>query len=292
MDFKEYFFTTGEFAKLCGVRKHTLFHYDEQGIFSPDIVKENGYRYYSLMQYDLFSVIADLRELGMPLKKIKAYLDSRSPQNLLLLLKEQQQEIEQKIIRLNQQKQALAFKAAVTREALESNENAVEEQRLPGRMLLLSERLPDSDDKTITVSIAALVRKCISQKIPIQYTVGGICLREIFERTGKISYSHFYVKPLEEWHGMEGVPMLPGRYLVTYHHGGYGQMGESYRRLLAAAGQRGYLLDRVFYEETLLDELAALGQEHYITKISVRIAEGKGGETAPHREKTEKPQRT
>ena len=84
MDLKEYFFTTGEFAKLCGVKKHTLFHYDEQGVFSPDIVRENGYRYYSLMQYDLFSIIADLRELGMPLKKIKAYLDARSPQNLLL----------------------------------------------------------------------------------------------------------------------------------------------------------------------------------------------------------------
>ena len=148
MDLKEYFFTTGEFAKLCGVKKHTLFHYDEQGVFSPDIVRENGYRYYSLMQYDLFSIIADLRELGMPLKKIKAYLDARSPQNLLLLLKDQQQEIEQKIVRLNQQKQALAFKASVTREALEAPENTVEEQQFPGQMLLLTKRLPDSDDNT------------------------------------------------------------------------------------------------------------------------------------------------
>ena len=29
------YLTTGEFARLCGVSKHTLFHYDELGVFSP-----------------------------------------------------------------------------------------------------------------------------------------------------------------------------------------------------------------------------------------------------------------
>ena len=28
-------FTTGEFARLCGVSKHTLCLYDELGVFSP-----------------------------------------------------------------------------------------------------------------------------------------------------------------------------------------------------------------------------------------------------------------
>ncbi|MFE4512310.1 MerR family DNA-binding transcriptional regulator, partial [Bacillus subtilis] len=45
-DVKKYF-TTGEFSKLCRVKKQTLFHYDEIGLFSPEIKKENGYRYYS-----------------------------------------------------------------------------------------------------------------------------------------------------------------------------------------------------------------------------------------------------
>ena len=29
------YFTTGEFAKLWGVKKQTLFHYDDIGIFQP-----------------------------------------------------------------------------------------------------------------------------------------------------------------------------------------------------------------------------------------------------------------
>ena len=37
----ELYFTTGEFARILGVRKHTLFHYDEIGLFSPALKEEN-----------------------------------------------------------------------------------------------------------------------------------------------------------------------------------------------------------------------------------------------------------
>ena len=50
----ELYFTTGEFARILGVRKHTLFHYDEIGLFSPALKEENGYRYYFVWQMDMF----------------------------------------------------------------------------------------------------------------------------------------------------------------------------------------------------------------------------------------------
>ena len=37
---KKDYFTTGEFAAICGVSKQTLFYYDQQGIFCPDHVWE------------------------------------------------------------------------------------------------------------------------------------------------------------------------------------------------------------------------------------------------------------
>lgn len=66
---KESFLTTGEFARLAGVTKHTLFYYDEIGLFSPEVKTENGYRYYSIAQLDVFDVIYTLKELGCLLKK-------------------------------------------------------------------------------------------------------------------------------------------------------------------------------------------------------------------------------
>ena len=35
--------TTGEFAKICNVKKHTLFHYDDIGLLKPDYYDKNGY---------------------------------------------------------------------------------------------------------------------------------------------------------------------------------------------------------------------------------------------------------
>ena len=68
-----------DFAHICGTNKRTLHHYDQIGLFAPALRGENGYRYYSQEQYDVFMVIAALKELGMPLLDIKAYLDRRDP---------------------------------------------------------------------------------------------------------------------------------------------------------------------------------------------------------------------
>ena len=88
------YFTTGEFAKLCKVKKQTLFHYDDIGIFSPEIKSENGYRYYAYNQLEVFGVISILKEMDMPLKAIKKYLDNRSPKDLIDLLNKQVDEID------------------------------------------------------------------------------------------------------------------------------------------------------------------------------------------------------
>ena len=85
----ERYITTGEFAKLTGVTKHTLFYYDKIGLFSPEIKKENGYRLYSFEQLEVFDVIQILRELDMPLEEIREYMDHRSPGRLLELFQKE-----------------------------------------------------------------------------------------------------------------------------------------------------------------------------------------------------------
>lgn len=55
LDNKRYF-TTGDFAKLCQVTKHTLFYYDEIKVFCPEYIDEKGYRFYSPNQIEIFGV--------------------------------------------------------------------------------------------------------------------------------------------------------------------------------------------------------------------------------------------
>lgn len=89
IDYDQYF-TTSEFAKVCGVTKHTLFHYDEIGILKPEIVKENGYRYYSYKQFYTFDIIAVLKGTGTPLNEIKEYIQDQNTLHFLSMLKQKQ----------------------------------------------------------------------------------------------------------------------------------------------------------------------------------------------------------
>ena len=78
-------FSIGQFAALHGVNKKTLMWYDEIGLFCPAVVKENGYRYYTYFQSATLEAILLLRELDVPVARIRSFLDDRSAQSLAAL---------------------------------------------------------------------------------------------------------------------------------------------------------------------------------------------------------------
>ena len=79
MERKDYL-TTGELTQLMGITKHTLFHYDDIGLFQPKYINEKGYRFYSIDQIDILNTILVLRDLDMPLKEIQTYVSQRTPE--------------------------------------------------------------------------------------------------------------------------------------------------------------------------------------------------------------------
>ena len=81
---KKMYFSTGELPSWQEYSKHTLFYYDEIGLFSPEIKnRENGYRYYSAAQLEVLDVIYVLRELDMTLEEIQEYMQNRTPEQFL-----------------------------------------------------------------------------------------------------------------------------------------------------------------------------------------------------------------
>ena len=68
------YMTTGELARLMGITKETLFIMTKLDYFQPEIVKENGYRYYAIYQMEALNTILLLRDLGMPLKRNKIHI--------------------------------------------------------------------------------------------------------------------------------------------------------------------------------------------------------------------------
>lgn len=81
--------TISEMSKLHGISRQTLIYYDMIGLFKPESVDSNGYRYYSWRQIPLLREICFLKEAGMPLKEVIERLGKRTIHGELESLLEQ-----------------------------------------------------------------------------------------------------------------------------------------------------------------------------------------------------------
>ena len=81
---KEYYKIT-EVARLYGLCTDTLRYYEEQGLLHPHR-SETGYRLYSIDDICNPNVIRALRELKIPTRAIRTYLERRSVGETLSLL--------------------------------------------------------------------------------------------------------------------------------------------------------------------------------------------------------------
>ncbi len=65
-----------EVADLAGISVRTLHYYDEIGLLTPSEINDSGYRIYSERNLERLQQILFFRQLGMPLKEIKAIIES------------------------------------------------------------------------------------------------------------------------------------------------------------------------------------------------------------------------
>lgn len=268
---KQNYFTTGEFAKLVGVTKHTLFHYDEIGIFSPEIKGENDYRYYSVFQLDVFDVIATLRELDMPLKEIKAYLDRKSPKELISLLEKEEEIIDKKIDKLLKMKKIISQKIKLTKDVFNIDIEKISIERSEEELLVITENMPISNEKNIAISISNHVKFCKENNIQSAYSIGDMIDIENIKNEQYAKYSYFYTKVSEDNGKVQLYKKKAGFYLTAYHQGGWATIDGAYKRIMKFAEENKLNLEGYFYEDVLLDELSVSGYEKYLIKISIAV---------------------
>lgn len=96
---KENYLTVSEVAKILGVNKNTILHYDREGvIFSKRDV--NNYRYYHKEQIKIFKMILSFRKSGFSLeeiREIKEYIIQQNYSYILELIRQKTQECKKEI---------------------------------------------------------------------------------------------------------------------------------------------------------------------------------------------------
>lgn len=110
MDKIKKLYNIGEVSKICNIPISTLRYYDEIGLVIPAKIDDaTGYRYYSNTQLSIIDTITYFRYLNIPLKDIKAYLQTPGDHKLLDSLQKKLDSLDHEIEELMLKKGSIQF---------------------------------------------------------------------------------------------------------------------------------------------------------------------------------------
>ena len=269
---KEWVFTTGEFAKLCGVSKQTLLYYDRVGIFKPEYVRENGYRLYTYPQFETFNVIATLREMGTPIQEIKAYLDRRNPEAFIQLFERQKAELEDTLQNLHRVHHMMETKINTTRLAQEVDCETVILEQQPECLLVLSQSMRTWEEREYLLILTEHLNTCSHKKLYCGHSIGTMLKWDHLMSGNYEDCTYcFYTQVLEPFDLLPLHRKPAGLYAAAYHRGSYDSIDEAYERIVTFVHSEGLSVGPYSYEDSLLDEVTNQDISGYLTKISIKI---------------------
>lgn len=262
---EEKFFTTGQFAKICNIEKHVLFYYDEIGLFSPAIIKDNGYRYYSYHQFDTFAVIRTLKKLGMSLNDVKEFLDSRNSSMFLSLLEKKSSILEQKINELVSIRNMMDSLKTDVEDGI-NNMDTIRLVWLPEEPILLSDSIQTSGGLSFAKFMEKYIGFSNEHSVIAQESIGNMIEIDCIIKKDYLNYSYLYMKIKQP---IDQKPYIrkEGSYLCGYHKGSYINMYKTYEKMLNYSIKNSISLGRFSYEEYIISDISEKDPDKYITRL-------------------------
>lgn len=269
---KRNYLTAGQFAKICNIPKHVLFHYDDIGLFQPDKKSDNGYRYYSYHQYETFTVIVKLKNMGMSLQDIKIYLSKREPQVFLDLLDEKFVEVDQEIENLLALKKMMLSMRNSTLFAVEHAYDDIQLCQLPEKILLCSDNLEATNERHFAGFMEEYIQFCKLHNILLPESVGNMLRIHKVKEKDYYDFSYLYTV-IDKEIPQQTRRRRGGLFLCGWHHGSYDTISQTYERMLKYARKHRIELGTFSYEEYLIADIAQKDYRKYITYIILETKE-------------------
>jgi len=270
---KEYeqYLSIGEFAKVCGVTKHTLFHYDEIGLLKPEIVKDNGYRFYSIKQFYIFDIITILKEAGTSLKEIKEYIEHQDTAYFLNILTKMKKQLDNEHKKIERMRIHLQSNIDITNKALHSIYGQPKVEECEEEYLNAVKFSPQDSEKDHILKICELysfnIEHCLCNELPVGYIISkdklkkGICEKVdyFFSRINhKFESQWLHVKP-------------KGKYAIIVHKGPCESKSASYKKLEDHIKKNQLSIIGNAYEYELLGYVGAGNPNEYVIEIAIEI---------------------
>lgn len=271
------YFTTGEFAKLCNVEKSTLFFYDRIGLFSPDRIEDNGYRFYSAYRLEEFEMISMFRYMGMSIERIKKYIKERDPHEYIKILTENIDDVDKEMERLIQIKKSLETKISITNEGLQAELNTVGFEDADEQYYFVTSYVKEIEDTEIYRMEAEHVQRYKKLDIPCAFPTGEIYALN-FEDCSDYDFKYYHTR-LYEYMDIPDLWVKPaGKYIKYYHKDSYLNTPTHIQKILEYVKKNDIKINKFIYEDTLIDEMAIktnkkINESPFLIKLTVRIIE-------------------
>lgn len=267
-------FTIGEMAKMHNIAESTLRYYDEKGIFHPSIVDpQTNYRYYTIDQFSLLDTIKFLRQLNIPLKEIKKYIDERNPAYALNLLEKQQEMMLKKQREIEYALAKMEHRIHLIKKVTKAKAEQMVIKEIPQRKITAIAVAPNTTDDMFEYYIHSLQKNMrqmddslFSGDIGVTVAKKGLMQNE-FQAYSSVfillDYMPFEVQSSDE--------IKEGMFACVYHHGPYEETDETYKKLMKYIDQEGYEISGDAIEIALIDWSVTEDPEEQVTEIQIPI---------------------
>ncbi|WP_342559842.1 MerR family transcriptional regulator [Psychrobacillus sp. FSL W7-1457] len=258
-------FTTGEFAKLLDINKDTLLYYDKIDLFKPAGIHSNGYRYYTFEQFDQFMAIHSLRQVELPIKELKTYFEAPTIHSLQQLAMKKSKQLALELKKLQDIQFFLQRVVELTNEMKDIPFGEVLFKQLPEESIVYSEEKLDW-----SLSIEDLYQRSSQflKELGVKSTAahGTVYAKEqLFQEEDDLHHLFCHVDT------SNAKKKPAGLYAIIYHKGPFDFIDDTYTQLINSLATQNLEMDGDVYEEYLLHSIAALEEEEFVTKISVKV---------------------
>ncbi|MCH4890073.1 MerR family transcriptional regulator [Acidaminobacter sp. JC074] len=267
------YFKISSVAKLTNVTRQTLIFYDKKDILRPAFIDENKYRYYSITQIHQIQIINILKEFGLPLKTIKAYLDKKDKDQLMMLLTDVENKMYEQIKRTNNYIKIINHKKDLLGKSSDIKDyNEIKLENRKALKVYTSRRLTDQDqngdghfrcvhDFENDLNDKGLLGLEHSVIVENKY------LNEDFDN--HISYLCVPLTHIES--DLEYKIVEKGLYVVGYHKGKFQKSVDSYKRLFKYIEDNNLEIAGNSFETIISNFLTEESEEDYLIEIAILI---------------------
>ncbi|WP_440119317.1 MerR family transcriptional regulator [Paenibacillus sp. QZ-Y1] len=265
-------FTTSEFARMCGVTKHTLFHYDEIGLLKPEYTNSKGYRFYGVQQFYVLDIIHVLKKAGSSLQEIKTFIQNQNTPLLIELFEQKLKDLEVERLRIKHMQKLLNGAIVMTQQAMTVSSEGPQIEECEEEYFIVVQLEQGDGDKEFSHKLIKHRNHCEEQRIDYEFPLWTIVSQECFE-AGQY-YPEYFCNKIEGPIEGESIFIKPqGKYAVMNHRGSYESMPQTYSLLKQYIEEEGLMICGHAYAIELLSYFAENNPDTYIIKIYVEVCQ-------------------